>query len=177
MLRILALCSTLLGSPALADLQSCQNLYAQTPLILSDLNLVDSYSYEDDFPGLGYSITFADTTSQLTIFLYDHEQQVIPPEMALDSFHQALGDITASTNNRGVELGEISAYQIQDTAQQLPLRAEARTSDGFSELLAIGVVDNCIIKLRFTTEFEIEKAKGLMDVVTGYLNEGFVNPA
>ncbi len=53
MLRILALCSTLLGSPALADLQSCQNLYAQTPLILSDLNLVDSYSYEDDFPGLG----------------------------------------------------------------------------------------------------------------------------
>ena len=68
--------------------------------------------------------------------------------MALESFKQAARDIAAIAARRGAELGEINAYQLRDPSQVLPYRAEAKASDGLSELLAVGVVDNCIVKLR-----------------------------
>lgn len=172
MFRVFLITSVLFASPAAADLKSCTTLFEKTPQILSDLNQVGEHRFEDDHPGLGYSVTFADASSKLTVFLYDHQQQVIDPETAMESFTQSARDIATITSKRGAELGDIHAYQMRDASQILPLRAQAEASDGISELLALGVVDNCIVKVRFTAQFSIEKAQVWMKVITDYLNNG-----
>ncbi|WP_170387482.1 hypothetical protein [Ruegeria atlantica] len=176
MLKILALSLPLLGGSALADVQSCKKLFDLAPKVLSDLKQVGSHEYENENPGLGYSVTFADPSSKLTVFFYDHQEKNISPEMALDSFKQAARDIAAVAEKRGAELGEINAYQMRDTPQVLPLRAEAESTDGISELLALGVVDDCIVKLRFTAHFPLDKAQVWVKVITDYLNKGFRQP-
>lgn len=170
--RLLAFLISLLAAPAYADLKSCQHLYEITPQVLSDLNQVGSAEYEDDHPGLGYSVSFADPSSKLTVFFYDHQHDVIAPEMALDSFKQSARDISVVAERRGAELGEFNAYEMRDTSQLLPLRAEAESSDGLAEMLALGVVDNCIVKLRFTAQFSLDEARVWVKVITDYLNEG-----
>ena len=172
MLRSLTLTASLLAAPAFADLKSCQHLYSITPAVLSDLNQVGSAEYENDHPGLGYSVSFADPSSKLTMFFYDHQQNTIPPELTLESFRQSARDIAALAEKRGAELGEINAYEMQDSSQLLPLRAEAASSDGLAEVLAMGVVDNCIVKLRFTGQFSLDEAKVWVKVITDYLNQG-----
>lgn len=177
MLRFIPLTFFLLSGTAQADVQSCKNLFDRTPNVLSDLNQVGSHEYENEHPGLGYSVTFADSTSKLTVFFYDHQQKNISSEVALESFKQAARDIATGAEKRGAKVSEINAFQMRDTTQMLPLRAETQSSDGYSELLALGVVDDCIVKLRFTAGFEMEKAKVWMKVITDYLNEGFRQPA
>ncbi len=173
MLRILVILFSLLSGAALADVQSCKKLYDLAPQVLSDLNQVGSHEYEDEHPGLGYSVTFADASSKLTVFFYDHKAKTVSSEMALESFKQAARDIAAVAERRGAKLGDINAYQTRDTSQVLPLRAEAESTDGHSELLALGVVEDCIVKLRFTAQFPMDKAQVWMKVITDYLNEGF----
>ncbi|MCG7522497.1 hypothetical protein [Ruegeria sp. Ofav3-42] len=132
--------------------------------------------YEKDHTGLGYSTTFADPTSKITVFFYDHEQKRVSPEMALESFKKAARDIAELADRRGAKLGDINAYQMRDPSQRLPLRAEAESSDGLSELLAVGVVEDCIVKLRFTAQFPMEKAQVWIKVLTDYLNNGYQQP-
>ncbi|WP_209599179.1 hypothetical protein [Ruegeria sp. HKCCSP351] len=174
--RILVLSMALLASSALADVQSCKNLHERAPELLSDLNQVGSKDYETEHPGLGYSVTFADPSSKITVFFYDHQERKVTNDMAVESFRQAARDIAAVAEQRGAELGEINAYQMRDSSQVLPLRAEMETSDGLSEFLAVGVVNDCIVKLRFTAQFEIEKAKVWMKVLNDYLNKGYRSP-
>jgi len=173
MFRTLLIVFSLLSGAAFADVQSCKNLFDRAPQVLSDLNQVGSHEYETEHPGLGYSLTFADPSSKLTLFFYDHQEKTISSEMALESFKQAARDIAAVAEKRGTKLGEINAYQMRDATQVLPLRAEAETTDGLSELLALGVIDDCIVKLRFTAQFPMDKAQVWMNIITDYLNEGF----
>jgi len=175
-LNSLVLSLSVLGTSALADTQSCKALFDRAPQVLSDLNQVGSHEYEPEHPGLGYSATFADPSSKITVFFYDHQQKTISSEMALESFKQAARDIAAVAERRGAELGEINAYQVRDPSQVLPLRAEAVASDGQSEFLAVGVVDDCIVKLRFTAQFPMEKAQVWMKVLNDYLNKGYGQP-
>ncbi len=177
MLRTLVLSLSVLAAPAFADVQSCKNLFDRAPQVLDDLNQVGSQDYEKDHPGLGYSATFADPSSKITVFLYDQLNQNISPEMALESFKQAAQDIAAVAERRGADLAEINAYQTRDTSRVLPLRAEVETSDGLSEFLSVGIVDNCIVKLRFTAKFEMEEAQIWMKVLNDYLNKGYGSPA
>ncbi|WP_171206301.1 hypothetical protein [Ruegeria sp. HKCCA0235A] len=176
LLKPLVVSLSLLCGPALADVQSCKKLFERAPQVLSDLNQIGSEVYEDSHPGLGYSTTFADPSSKITVFFYDHQQRDVSSEMALESFKQAARDIAAIAARRGAELGEINAYQLRDPSQVLPYRAEAKASDGLSELLAVGVVDNCIVKLRFTAQFPMEKAQVWMKVLSDYLNKGYGKP-
>ncbi len=175
-LRTLTITFSLLAAPAFADLKSCQHLYEIAPRVLSDLNQVGSAQYEDEHPGLGYSVSFADPSSKLTLFFYDLQHKVIPPDAALESFKQSARDIVTVTGQRGAELGEINAYEMRDTSQVLPLRAEAESSDGFAEMLALGVVDNCIVKMRLTAQFSLDEAKVWVKAIADYLNEGFQKP-
>lgn len=172
-LRTVAVILSLAGGAAWADVQSCKRLFDRAPDVLSDLNQVGSHEYEKDHPGLGYSATFADPSSKITLFFYDHHQQTVSSDMALESFKQAARDISTVADRRGAELGEINAYQVQDTSQVLPLRAEVQASDGKAEFLAVGVVDNCIVKLRFTADFPMKKAQVWMKVINDYLNKGY----
>lgn len=173
MFRMLVAVFALASGPAIADLQSCQRLFAATPQILSDLNKGESKNFEDDYPGLGYSVSFVDTATKLTVFFYDYQQKTISPEMGLEHFRQSAQDMRTVTERRGSELGEIKAYQVNEQSQLFRLRAEAETLDGASELLALGVVDNCIVKVRFTARFSMDKAKIWMIVVLEMLNENF----
>lgn len=157
----------------MADLQSCQKLFAAAPQVLDDLNETDSHNYEDDHPGLGYSISFMDPKSRLTVFFYDYQQNSISSETALESFKEAARDIHVAAEKRGADTGKINAYQVKDRRQLFPLRAEAETSDGKSEFLALGVVSDCIVKVRFTAKFSMEEAKVWMTVILNYLNEGY----
>ena len=154
----LAFLLTVLGGSALADTQSCKNLRDRAPEILGDLNQVGSHEYENEHLDHGYSATFADPSSKVTVFFYDQQQKNISSEIALESFKQSARDIAAVAEQRGAEVGEINANQVRDASQVLSLRAEVEKSDGLSEFLAVGIVDNCIVKLRFTAQLEIDKA-------------------
>ncbi|WP_298855242.1 hypothetical protein [uncultured Ruegeria sp.] len=177
MLKTLVFSLSMLDGSALADVQSCKNLFDRAPQVFGDLNQVGSNEYESEHPGLGYSAIFADPSSKITVFFYDERQKNISAEMALESFKQAARDIASVAERRGTTLGEIKAYQVRDASQVLPLRAEVETSDGVSELLAVGVVDDCIVKLRFTAQFPMEKAQVWMQVLTDYVNKGYRSPA
>ncbi|WP_170763453.1 hypothetical protein [Ruegeria lacuscaerulensis] len=73
-------------------------------------------------------------------------------------------------------MGEINAYQMHNKSQVMPLRAEAESTDGISELLALGVIDDCIVNLRFTARFPMDKAQVWMKVISDDLNEGYRQP-
>ena len=175
--RTLVFSLSVLSGSALADVQSCKSLFDRAPQVLGDLNQIGSHEYEDEHPGLGYSATFADPSSKITVFFYDQQQKSVSSEMALERFKHSARDIAAVAAQRGAEVGEFNAYRVRDTSQVLPLRAEVETSDGLSEFLAVGIVDNCIVKLRFTAQFEMEKAQVWMKVLNDYLNKGYGSPA
>ncbi len=158
-LRGLTFTCALIASPATADLMSCQHLHKTAPQVLSGLNQVASSEFEEEHPGYGYSRSFADSSSKLTLFFYDNQHEIISPDLALESFKQSARDIAILADRRDAELDEFNAYRISDASQLLPLRAEAISSDGYSELLALGVVDNCIVKLRFTARYSLDEAK------------------
>lgn len=173
MLRMLVVFLVLGGGPVMADLQSCQKLFAATPQVLNELNLDESRNFEDDHPGLGYAVSFVDPATKLTIFFYDYQQKTISPATGLDSFKQGAQDMRSVVKKRGSELGEIKAYQVSELPQLFRLRAEAEAMDGRSELLALGVVDDCIVKIRFTAHFSMDEAKVWMTIVLRNLNESF----
>lgn len=176
MFRILVLSLSVFASSAVADVRSCKALFDRAPQVLDDLNQISSHEYEKDHPGLGYSVTFADPSSKITLYFYDHQQNTISSEVALESFKQAARDIAAVAEQRGAKLGAINAYQVRDTSQVLQFRAEAEASDGLSEFLGVGVVNNCIVKLRFTAQFSMEKAQVWMKVLNDYMNKGYGQP-
>ena len=173
MLRTLAVFLAFASGPAMADLQSCQKLFATVPQVLDEVNNGRSHNYEDDHPGLGYSFSFVDSKTKLTVFFYDHQQQSISPAMALESFKEAARDMHTVAKKRGSKLSNFNAYQVGEQSQLFRLQAESESRDGKSEFLALGIVDNCIVKIRFTAHFSMDEAKRRMNVILRNMNQGF----
>lgn len=172
MIRVFGLFLAVSGGPAMADLQSCKDLFAAAPQVLSDLNEGESHIYEDENPGLGYSISFVDPSSKFTVFFYDYEKESISAETALASFKQSARDMRDKMAKDGSGPSEFETYELTEQPQLFRLRAEAVSQDGVSQLLALGVVNDCIVKVRFTAKFAMNEAKVWMSVFLDYLNKG-----
>lgn len=175
MLRILVVILVLFIEPAVADVQSCQKIFDTIPQILDQRNEAGTKNYEDENPGLGYSISFAEPRTYLTLFFYDQQQKSISASFALESFKQAARDMQVGAKERGSELRPINAFQLNEQTQMFALRAEAEALDGVSELLALGVVDDCIVKIRFSARFPMDEARDSLNAILRLVNEGLVD--
>lgn len=164
------------GGPAMADLHACRQMFSAAPDALGGLPRMKSFTYEDDYPGLGFSVGYVGPASKVTVYFYDHQKDTVPSGVALDSFKQSARDMMRGIETQGFEPGPIKAYQLKNESRQFRLRAETETAQGRSDFLVLGVVEDCIVKLRFTAEQPMQGAKTQLNAILTELKSHLGKP-
>ena len=143
---------SLCGQAALADVAACRALYAALPETVLGLDHAAQRDFESEMPGLGYASAFAGEGELLTMFLFDLGQSQISSELVAEHLVGAIEDMRDAAEERGFPIGELTRFPGDDGVfYAIGLIGETGEAGGSTEILAIGVRDDCIVKARYTS--------------------------
>lgn len=155
-MRLLIALLLCLPSLALADLKSCQTLYAEPPTTLAGLALREGKDLEKRYKGSGYSLQYGSgNATKLSLFFYDNRKRRISRDYAINEFTAVMrGIVEMGAVRQGNVKGRVTA-----TAEDLPtptavgaafLHTGPTEQKLGNDYLFMGVINNCLYKLRFT---------------------------
>ncbi len=156
------------ATPAFADVKSCIDLFQNGPRALGGYVRSDSRNYEKDIRGAGYSTTYGRVTGDhVTVFYYTKHQRRPSFQFIVDELIQATGLAIDVRLNFWAKHGltHYDPYQaeqpfltIEEVAKHPnPIAVQARINmdppgaTAANDYVTLGVMNNCIVKLRYST--------------------------
>ncbi|EAQ46955.1 cytosine deaminase [Roseobacter sp. MED193] len=176
-----------LAAPAFADLKQCQSLYSAAPRQLGGLSLTDSNNYEKDRRGAGYALQFGKIgKSWATLFFYDQRRRKIREPHVIKEATQAGTDVmrqrllSFAQMEDGTKIDQERPVNIKETGDfpsviqvEYEIFFEPQGALVTNDFLTVGVVNNCYVKLRFSSNGNRKSSIRKFDAIKQQMREAF----
>lgn len=147
MLAVLAVMTT---SPSWADTQSCRDLSVKAPSTILDIPQTSVTHHEDTNPGSGIQIRYvSEPTHRVSLIFYDDGHTSIPSWVLQDHWQQSTQVIGIVAQRRGIDVSNSKHGTLKD-ADVLANVSLVHMNSGPNEYLAIGMLNDCLVKLRIS---------------------------
>lgn len=176
-----------LAAPAFADLKQCQTLYSSAPRQLGGLSLTGSNNYEKDSRGAGYALQFGEIgKSWATLFFYDQRRRKIREPHVIKEATQAGTDAMRQRLQSFIQMGDGTEIEqerpvnIKETGDfpsviqvEYEIFFEPQGAPVTNDFLTLGVVNNCYVKLRFSSYGNRKSSIRKFDAIKRQLRQAF----
>lgn len=176
-----------LAAPAFADLKECQTLYSSAPRHLGGIPLTDSHNYEKDSRGAGYGLQFGEIgKSWATLFFYDQRRRKIRNVHLLKEASQAGADamkqrlLSFTEMGGGTHIAQKQPVNIKETGDfpsviqvEYEIFFEPQGAPVTNDFLTMGVVNNCYVKMRFSSYGNRKSSIRKFDTIKRQMREAF----
>jgi len=158
---ILAILLTLLPAIGLSDVRSCQILYTNGPQSLGGYRLTNGLNLEARHQGDGFMLRYQRSTGDVvSVVFFDNGKKRISQKAALQELVKAATFVTSFINNGRSPSEPLGIYELAEfqTMEAKAIIPSPKTAG--NNFMATGVVNNCLVKLRYTTGGSPKRANG-----------------
>ncbi|MDU8927942.1 hypothetical protein RXV86_11155 [Alisedimentitalea sp. MJ-SS2] len=154
-----------IATPVFADVKQCQALYTAGPKSLGGLALKSGKNYEKSNRGGGYALQYGTLgKTWATLFFFDMQRKKIREKHLVDELGRATRAAIEARlvmlANKGItEAGQETPMEIGGEGtfpgvlyMESKLFLEPKGHPVTNDYVTVGVVNNCIVKLRFSSQ-------------------------
>ena len=150
-------------SAGLADVKSCQKLYSDAPTSLAGYKLIQGKDLEQSHPGHGYFLSYSDESQdRVSLIFYDGRKRWISKKFAMQHLIESTNAAVATQRRQGLQEGPVNLtdanIQVTGAVGASYIHLSAPRKPPGNDYVLMGVIDNCLYKLRVTLSGEPEKA-------------------